>query len=165
MSRTLTVTLSPSSINTAIQELERIKKNIRDKSAVLTRRLAEIGLEQAQILFTGAMYDGVNDVECEVVQTDNGYMVVAKGQAVCFIEFGSGVFYNGTDAYPGKRPPDVVGIGQYGLGQGKKKGWVYRDEAGERQFTRGNPPAAAMFNASERMRSQVTQICREVFGS
>ena len=161
MRRTIRVSLAPASIENAIKEITRFRQELQDKAKEITRRLAEIGLNQAQVMFTGAMYDGDNDVVVEVEETERGYKVVARGEAVCFIEFGAGVFYNGNEAYPGTRPAGVVGIGEYGQGKGKRRGWYY----GDKQFTRGNPPAAAMFNASADMKTQVARIIREVFSS
>lgn len=163
MKKQIRISLDVSSIDNALREIEAYKKFIAEKTQELTRRLAEIGLEQATVLFSGAMYDGTNDVECEIESTERGYRIIARGEAVCFIEFGAGVFYNGEEAYPASRPPGVVGIGQYGQGKGKRKGWYYLDASGERQFTRGNPPAAAMFNASEKIKNDVLRVCREVF--
>ena len=165
MKKQIRLSLDVSSIDNALREIEAYKKFIAEKTQELTRRLAEIGLEQASVLFAGAMYKGTNDVECSIESTERGYKVIAKGATVWFIEFGTGVFYNKNEAYPGVRPPGVLGIGEYGQGKGKRMGWVYLDESGERQFTQGNPPAAAMFNASEKIKKDVLQICREVFSS
>ena len=45
---------------------------------------------EASVRFTTAMYDGTNDVQVRVDPIDGGYAIVAKGEVVCFIEFGTG---------------------------------------------------------------------------
>ena len=36
----------------------------------------------------------------DVEPIDGGYAIVAKGQAVAFIEFGAGVYHNPSEPYP-----------------------------------------------------------------
>ena len=164
VSKVITMSLSSSSIKNAITELKSFRKSIDQKKDKLLERLGEIGVREASVRFTTAMYDGVNDSNVSLVGTNNGYAIVASGHAVAFIEFGSGVYHNTGEPYPDPRPEGIVGIGEYGKGYGKRQTWVYRDEAGEKVFTHGNPAAMPMWHASEEMRSKITQIAREVFG-
>ena len=164
MSKVIKMSLSTSSIRDGIQELKAFRKSLDNKKGELLKRLGEIGVREASVRFTTAMYDGVNDSHVSLETTDNGYKIVASGHAVAFIEFGSGVYHNTGDPYPNPRPEGIVGIGEYGKGYGKRQTWVYRDEAGEKVFTHGNPAAMPMWYASEEMRSKITQIAKEVFG-
>lgn len=156
--------LSSSSISKAIKELKEFRDSLEAKKKTLLERLGEIGVYEASVRFTTAMYDGVNDSQVSLETTDDGYAIVAAGHAVAFIEFGSGVYHNSGDPYPGPRPAGIVGIGEYGKGYGKRQTWVFRDEAGEKVFTHGNPAAMPLWYASEEMRSKITQIAKEVFG-
>ena len=156
--------LSTSSIAKAIKELKEFRDSLEAKKNTLLERLGEIGVHEASVRFTTAMYDGVNDSHVSLETTDNGYAIVAAGHAVAFIEFGAGVYHNSGDPYPGPRPEGIVGIGEYGKGYGKRQTWVFRDEAGEKVFTHGNPAAMPLWYASEEMRSKITQIAKEVFG-
>ena len=156
--------LSTSSIAKAIKELKEFRDSLEAKKKTLLERLGEIGVYEASVRFTTAMYDGVNDSSVSLETTDNGYAIVAAGHAVAFIEFGAGVYHNSGDPYPGPRPEGIVGIGEYGKGYGKRQTWVFRDEAGEKVFTHGNPAAMPLWYASEEMRSKITQIAKEVFG-
>ena len=131
----------------------------------MLKELAEIGVKEASVRFTTAMYDGVNDSSVSLEATNNGYTIVAAGHAVAFIEFGSGVYHNSSEPYPNPRPDGIVGIGEYGKGQGKRKAWGYRNEAGEVVVTHGNPAAMPMWYASEEMRSKIQRIAQEVFGT
>ena len=164
MSKVITMSLSTSSIRDAITELKAFRASLDAKKNKLLERLGEIGVREASVRFTTAMYDGVNDSNVSLVGTNNGYAIVASGHAVAFIEFGSGVYHNTGEPYPDPRPEGIVGIGEYGKGYGKRQTWVYRDDAGEKVFTHGNPAAMPMWYASEEMRSKITQIAKEVFG-
>ena len=159
----ITCTLDTKDINRAIRELKAYKQEFLDREQKLLKGLAEIGLKEASVRFTTAMYDGVNDVSVRLDKDNNGYVIVADGSAVAFIEFGAGVYHNTSEPYPNPRPNGIVGIGEYGKGYGKRKAWGYRDENGEVVITRGNPAAMPMWYASEEIKSSILKVVREVF--
>lgn len=164
--------LSTDSISNAIKELENYKQEILRKEKILLEKLSMIGVQEASVRFTTAMYDGINDVTVSLDKTSDGYAIVADGQAVAFIEFGAGVYHNTGEPYPNPRPAGVVGIGEYGQGKGKRRAWFYKGQpgtSGEVQKngvvkTRGNPAAMPMWYASEEMKKSILQIAQEVFG-
>jgi hypothetical protein len=160
----ITVNLSESSINAAIKELRKYKIWVAEKTKLLCDRLAINGAQEASVRFASAMYDGNNDVEIEVSPTDNGWVIKAKGEAVCFIEFGAGVYHNPGEPYPEPRPAGIVGIGEYGQGKGKRQAWGYYDN-GDLVITRGNPAAMPMWYASTEMQREVSRIAKEVFST
>ena len=170
--KTIKMELSTSSIDKAIKELEKFKHDCLDKEKRMLEALANIGVREASVRFTTAMYDGINDVTVSLEKTDNGYAIVASGQAVAFIEFGTGVYHNTSEPYPNSRPDGIVGIGEYGKGMGKRRAWFYKGEPGTNGEvqkngvvkTRGNPAAMPMWYASEEMKRSILQIAREVFG-
>lgn len=165
MKRTvINLNLSATSIDNAIKTLDAFKKDLREKEDKLMRALGEIGVKEASVRFTTAMYDGTNDVSVKLDTTKNGYAIIAEGKAVAFIEFGAGVYHNTGEPYPNPRPTGIVGIGEYGKGYGKRKAWGYRDDTGELVITRGNPAAMPMWYASEEMKNSITKIVREVWG-
>ena len=155
--------LSARDLNQAIKELKAYRDSIEAKEQQLLDELANIGVREASIRFTTAMYDGTNDVSVTLESIANGYRIVAAGQAVCFIEFGAGVYHNSGEPYPNPRPAGVVGIGEYGKGRGKRQAWGFRDDSGELVITHGNPAAMPMWYASEEMRNNILKIAREVF--
>lgn len=169
--KVISMTLDSRSIDKAIKELEKYKKDLLQKEQRLLEGLANIGVREASVRFTTAMYDGVNDVTVALEKTSNGYAIVASGQAVAFIEFGTGVYHNGGEPYPNPRPEGIVGIGEYGQGKGKRRAWFYKGEAGssgEMQKngvvkTRGNPAAMPMWYASEEMKRSILQVVKEVW--
>lgn len=163
--KVIKMSLDADSINSAIAELMAYRSSLEQKKETLLKELANIGLKEAQVRFTGAMYDGVNDVNVTMQGTYPGYVILAKGKAVAFIEFGAGVYYNSGASYPGNKPQGIVGIGEYGKGYGKRQAWGYKDDNDNLVITRGNPAAMPMWYASEEMRSNILKIFKEVFGT
>ena len=151
------------SIATALKQVQQYKKDFAAKEKEFVRRLAEIGVRVAQSGFSTADYDGVNDVSVSMVQTGNGYSVVASGETVGFIEFGTGVKHPEWDDTDMDYTPPKHGT--YGKGQGANPhGWWFKqNEGGKARHTYGNRPAEAMRTARDEMVERVTQIAREVW--
>lgn len=164
MSKVIQMSLSTKSISQAIAELKAYRASLESKEQELLKELANIGVREASVRFTTAMYDGTNDSEVTLETIENGYRIVAEGKAVAFIEFGAGVYHNTSEPYPKPRPDGIVGIGEYGKGLGKRQAWGYKDESGELVITHGNPAAMPMWYASEEMRNSILKIARRVFG-
>lgn len=158
----------------AIRVVEKYRDDLPGRCRVFLQKLAELGLETADVRFSSAQYDGTNDVKCSIVWDDDNHLrVVAAGGAVTFIEFGTGVYY------PEQHPlADQKGAvrGGYGQGKGSQRTWGYYGEPGtnglERTrgdttviLTHGNPPSRAMYEASKTMREQIMVIAREVFST
>lgn len=151
------------SINAAVKTLEQYKKDFLKKEAEFVRRLKELGVSVAQAGFATADYDGVNDVLIAETQSGGRAAIIAYGETVGFIEFGTGVKYpewdsTGMDYTPPKH-------GTYGQGKGANpKGWYFSPgEGAAGRHTYGNPPAEAMLTARNTMVEQITQIAREVW--
>jgi len=154
----------PKSIDAAIKAVEDYKKSLETKVKRLAERLAEIGRAEAEVGFQQAIYDGTNDVVVSVSPIENGYAVNADGKAVCFIEFGTGKFYQDTNRnYRGRIPDGVVDIGEYGSHHGMHPPWNFIDESGNVVLTYGNPANLPMFYASQEMRAFIIDTAKEVF--
>ena len=170
--RVISFKLNEQDINRAIKEIQAYKREVTKKMELFLEKLALIGVKEASVRFTTAMYDGVNDVSVTLLSDGKGYVIEAKGQAVAFIEFGTGVYHNTSEPYPNSRPDGIVSIGEYGSGKGKRRAWFYKGEAGSSGEvqkngvvkTRGNPAAMPMWYATEEMRDSITTLAREVFG-
>lgn len=156
-----------------IKHLERTKRNLGIKVHDFLDRLGQEGYKVANAKFANALYAGLNDVQVSLKwETDTELHLIAEGEAVLFIEFGTGTLY---ENYPGELPDGVVEHGKYGKGKGAKPPWIYKGEPGNagqiiyhkmdghivRTF--GNPPARAMFDAGQEMRNRIAEIAREVF--
>lgn len=172
MSRTIKIRLNAQSINAAIKEIEAYRNKLARISADICKNLADKGLEKAQVLFESAAYDGVKDAKVTAEPTEKGYRIIASGKTVAFIEFGTGVHYNSGSSYPLPKPSGIVGIGEYGKGQGKKDEWQYVGSPGTNGVvssdgrvvtTHGNPAQMPMYHALLKMQDEVERIVREAF--
>lgn len=151
------------SIETALKQLKQYQADFERKENEFVRRLAEIGVSVASAGFSTADYDGVNDVSVSMKQTPNGFAVVASGETVGFIEFGTGIKYPEWNGAGTEYQPPVHGT--FGYGRGKNPhGWYFKQSEGAAaRHTYGNPPAEAMLEARNEMISRVAQIAREVW--
>lgn len=151
------------SIANAIKQVEQYKKDFIAKETEFVRRLKELGVSVAEIGFATADYDGVNDVLIAETQNGNRAAVIAYGETVGFIEFGTGIKFREWDNSGMAYTPPAHGT--YGKGKGANpKGWYFNQHEGAgAQHTYGNPPAEAMRTARDRMVESVIQIAREVW--
>ena len=161
--------LNPKSIQNAVDKLRAYAAKLRKLEEELPKALCDIGKVTAKANFDSAPYDILlsggwsnANIFVDAVQTDEGWSVTANGEEVCFIEFGAGVWYNGAESYQGTRPDGVVGIGEYGKGQGKRNVWAFINKAGEKTFTQGTPASNAMYYASQEMRRRIVDEARRL---
>ena len=174
------------SAESIIAKLNSMALSAKKLSTEAVSTLAERGAEVADAGFQSALSGYVGDRNVVVTHEVNGNKatITATGQAVQFLEFGSGVTYNSPRDYPNdlySTPPSVVGIGEYGLGRGKKPRWAVSTKThpevvgGEPIISRktgkahpysvwskGNPPARAMYAADKEIRKMVPQLMKEV---
>lgn len=161
----------------AIKKLSKLSDNFDSKMKNVIKKLSEIGVETARSVFYDDMliYDGVNDVVVDDARWigDNKVEIVARGQAVAFIEFGTGV------VYPDDHPlASQLGMkrGGYGQGKGSNPTWAYYGKKGKNTtakivrtdtekgdviLTQGNPPAYGMYKASESIKNNILKIVKE----
>ena len=90
-------------------------------------------------------------------------VIVAGGNAV-WIEFGTGVAYNG-EGYNYPVPIEgIVGHGEYGEGWGLNyAGWWYKGEDGEYHHTMGIPAQRFMWNTRQMLIKECPDLAKEVF--
>ena len=81
------------SITAAVKKLEEYEKDFKRKETEFVRRLKELGVSVATAGFSIADYDGVNDVLITETQQGGRALVIAYGEAVGFIEFGTSEQY------------------------------------------------------------------------
>ena len=143
------------------------------------RLMAQRGVEIAQVNFNNAIYAGVNDVQVRFTEKKlkNRYRatVIAEGEAVAFIEFGTGI----TQAdNPMERSEvvkgNIVPHGWYGKGMGANpKGWIYNGQPGNAPDTyeikpgvvrtRGNPANSSLWNAKNQLEQEIAKCIKEAF--
>lgn len=160
---------SESSINNAIAELKAYKEKMNRQFSDGVLETMANARETADNIFQGALYSGDNDVSTTLEASGNTVKIVAHGQSVAFIEFGTGIV-NG--AYGGKIPDNVSGRGQYGQGKGSNEHWVYEGNPGNNGriirndnivLTHGDPPAEAMLTARNEIVERITETVRSKF--
>ena len=170
--------LDSESIQKAIRDIEEYRLWLDKRAEVFIQRLADVGVATGSQKFSEAKYAGNNDTEVsEQKQGDKHYVVIARGTAVLFIEYGTGLQMGD---HP-ERPEDFF-PGSYGSGRGaNEKGWMYQGELGgnppsgtaystakgakERGLihTYGNPANCCMYQTVKDIDDKVLQIAREVF--
>lgn len=158
--------LSAENIEKAAQELRDYADWVEKKSEELVEKLAKRGATVAELRFTGARYDGENDVEVRVDPQGNTATIYAEGTAVAFIEFGSGnaMGYGHPEAGKHGLGPGTWSTNEELGGKGhwnEPNGWYYKHG----KKSHGNPPAMAMYGAVQAMTYELTMIAREVFGT
>ncbi len=147
------------SVRNAITRLKELQSDYDSKMQEVCEQLATMGAVRASLEFARAPYSGINDVSVTAEPFGNGWRVRASGNAVLFIEFGSGV----KMGY-GHPEPQGYGPGTYPSDKGnwnKPNGWWYAH--GKHTF--GNPPAAAMYHAEQDIRAEIERVVSEVFGA
>lgn len=154
----------PRSFDKALKQIREYEREFEAKEKEFVKRLAEIGVSVASTGFQLADYDGEKDVVVTMNQNGTEATVIASGETVGFIEFGTGVLnpeWSGS-AETGYKPP---AHGTYGKGLGKNpNGWYFKQgEGAKARHTFGNAPAEAMLTARDKMIEQVTRIAREVW--
>lgn len=172
------ITINPydkKSIDEAIKKVKAYKDQIAAKEAEMVRRLAMLGWSVATVRFDIAEYAGTNDVKCRFDSSGSTATIYAEGEAVGFIEFGTGVRHA---AYPQDKDYIPPAHGTYGKGLGANPGWwdyygdpgnkghVITTKSGKTKVrTSGNEPAMAMYEAINQMAEQIAEIAKEVWSS
>lgn len=157
----ITVALDAKSINKAIRDIRKLDAEWNRKTNEVIRRLAEIGATKASLGFSRAVYTGDNDVSISVKPIENGYAIIASGEAVLFIEFGSGITYGYGHPEPmGYGPGTYPGKGHWN----DPNGWRLPKSKGG-THTYGNPPSATMYHTGKELQQEVLRIAQEVFGN
>ena len=169
----ITIGLSEQDIDRAIREMAQYKTEFLQKVELLREKVADRLAVEAQSGFTGAVVDDLikrgqkfADVKVSVDNRANLSVVVANGEDAVWVEFGAGVYHNGS---PGSSPhPNGAElgftIGSFDKGNGKKEAWGYYDENNELKLTRGTPATMPMHRAVQTVCNDIQNIAREVFG-
>lgn len=164
--------LSTSEINRAMKELADYKQEILRKTELLREKVAERLADEAKSGFSGAVVDDLTrggqrfaQVDVSIDNRGSVTVVVASGEDAVWVEFGAGVYHNGS---PGSSPhPNGaelgMTIGGFGKGNGKKEVWGFY-ENGELKLSRGTPARMPMALAITTVCNDIQSIAKEVFG-
>lgn len=172
MRKIVSINLTESDIDKALKELEDYKKEVVRKTELLRQKLAERLTEEAQQGFNGAISDNrimdEQDVSLSanvtVTSSDKGdvSIVIASGEDAVWVEFGAGVYYNGSaGSSPNPYGAELgLTIGGYGT-NGTKKTWGFY-ENGKLILTHGTPAKMPMANAITSVLNDIAAIAKEV---
>lgn len=159
------ITVKVNGLTETLRRIEEYKNGVQRKANELARRLAEMGATNVSLMFARAIYDGQNDFNVTVEDTNSGgYKIVVNGETVAFVEFGAGVTYGYGHPQAGQFG---VGPGTYPSGKGHwndpQGWWIPRDKGGGHTY--GNPPNMPMYNTAADLRREMARVAREVFNS
>ena len=175
MSRTIHIDiLDPASIDAAVREIREYSEWVQRKTEELRQRVAYFIAKDASAVFNSAVADdligeGAVIGSVDVVVKDNGNitLVIANGDDAVFMEFGAGVYYNGSVGSSPNPLGAALGytIGSYGKGNGAKNVWGFKGSDGQLHLTHGVPASMPMYKAMMAVVNDIEQIAREVFGT
>lgn len=159
-------------IEDAIQELEAYKRHIEDSNQRLVKRVGDELSALISQKMNGAIADyyfnaeghNVDNVDYSIDVNANGDLcvVAVNGRDAVFVEFGTGVYHNGS-ASPHPMAVTVGAIiGGYGKGHGKRNTWYFNRD-GETFRTHGIPARMPVWKAAKEIAPKIEQIAREVF--
>ena len=170
--RVISFGLSTKEIDRAMKELADYKQEIIRKTELLREKVAERLADEAKKGFAGAVADDLvkggqrfAQVDVSVDNRSSITVVVANGEDAVWVEFGAGVYHNGS---PGSSPHPHgaelgMTIGGFGKGNGKKEVWGFY-ENGELKLSRGTPARMPMALAITTVCNDIQSIAKEVFG-
>ena len=164
--------LDPKSVDKAIKELNKYKKEVENKTVALVQRLTDLGADivRVKIVEMGAYATGelLSGVEGYFSPTLNAGFIRVTSDHVAFVEFGTGVV--------GKNNPhksaEYLSLASWGYATGSKifttkdgkVGWIYPTDDGGFRFTEGMKSRPFMYETALELERQYMQIAKEVFG-
>lgn len=172
--KVIRISLSEKDIERAIKELEQYKRDIIRKTELLRKKVAERIGTLAQNGFNGAIVDDLTEdsggarraeVQVSIDERENVSVIIAAGEDAVWVEFGAGVYHNGSAGSSPHPKGSELGftIGGYGKGMGKKRVWGFYED-GELRITHGTPAVMPMYNAMKTVCDEIADIAKEVWG-
>lgn len=175
----INILLSEKSIDEAIWQLQQYKNWLIKKTSQLVKELAEVGIPVIDENMAKASYtydekgirsgSDTNHYTHVKVQSFGSYSkatLVVEGKELMFIEFGAGVYYNGS-AGSSRHPKGAVNgmvIGSYGNHHGVQKVWGYYDDSGELVLTHGVEAQMPVYKAEMEIMKKYVKVAKRVFG-
>ena len=158
------------SLQQAIKQIEAYRDDLPRKCELFVRRLAELGIPVIDSNIAAAQ--GTSDKNHYTYIKINSFgsysqaELIVEGQGILFIEFGAGIYYNGSAGTSPHPLGQELGytIGSYGQGKGKQNTWGYYNDSGEVILTHGTEATMPVYKASLEIRKQMLKIVKEVFG-
>lgn len=153
---------SPASLRKAAAELRAYEKRFQEKQQLFVKRLADECVKVIQEKYALPQpYAGKQlDIQVSAVCEGNSATIVASGETVLFLEFGTGVSHREASYGPFQH-------GTYGQGKGKQRLWGFylNGNKDDLVLTSGNDPIEAFPAAERRITEIYADVAKEVFGS
>ena len=156
-----------------IEQLKRDLLNYKDnilqqKVELLTRRLAEIGVETAQAnivsldaVFTGELFNSIVSEQIFSTKDRSVFLVKSTSEHAIYVEVGTGII-GAESPYPGKLPVTYAqGKTIRQLSDGRY-GWFYQRD-GKWYFTEGMPSRPFMYFTGIELHDKVVGVAKEIF--
>lgn len=169
----INIELSEKSIDEAIKKIREYEQSLALKNERFVNQLCEEGIPEIENSFSNIYTDDpnldtthINDIRINGFQNLTVGELETTASEITFIEFGTGVSYNGqAGGSPHPKGKEMgMTIGGYGQGHGKRSSWTYESPNGEFVRTKGIKAAMPMYNASTAMRRKIISVARNVFG-
>lgn len=162
--KTIEMTLSTESIDKAIKELKEYQNDIIERTELLARKVAEIGVTIAKAnvteydaLYTGELLASIQSEYGEKTEDGATWLVVTNCKWAAYVEFGTGL--KGMN----KPHPESNIVGwKYDTNDHGVAGWYYFKD-GKWYWTQGMMSRPFMYETSITMRSKVEKIAKEIF--
>lgn len=144
-----------------LAKLDRIIDGVKDDVPNRLTQYTDMRATIAQNAYETAQYDGDNDVTVTASNDGNEWDITASGQALLFIEYGTGYHYPHNN--PIDDPRNDAGLWSLMKGKGflfGKKFLKYKGFwplPGTDRWVDGNPSANIMYQASKYVREQVPE--------
>ena len=159
------------SINKAIRDLKRYKKEVEQKTRLLLQKLTDEGAQivRVKIVNLGAYYSGalLSGVDGYYSPSLNVGFVRVTSDHVAFVEFGTGV----VGAANKHKNCEYLAKASWSYATGKKIfttkdgkiGWIYPTDDGGFRFTQGMPSRPFMYETALELQNNFRRIAEEVF--
>lgn len=165
--------LDTRSIHEGLAQVQRYAREFDRKVQRLRERVAETIAWTASSGFSNAVLDSVvggspryANVAVSVDNKGDITIVLADGEDAVWVEFGTGVYFNGavgTSPHPNGSGLGFT-IGMFGQGKGAQDVWGFYDaQTGELIKTHGAPAAMSMYRGVVQACEHLVEIAREVF--
>lgn len=153
------------SVRKATQDVENYREVFAKQIKEILRRVAIIGADMASASYADGESEGNDRVRVTVKEMENGCAVIAEGEDVYFLEFGTGVAAGAGYDTSVITPPVDISSGSWsrtkGTGEFEKYGSWHHDG---QKYTLTIPRKGMYFAVKEAQR-RCNEVAEEVFDS
>lgn len=140
-------------------EQKALEEWFKEKNDIFLQRMFELGKNVIEKTFGSAVTVTITKM------SNNRYKLDAEGEAICFLEFGTGVYANPGDDVFASTMPFSIEPGSWSesdLGAGTWGEWVNSGKDPEK-YPYNRRPKYGMWQAYKEMERNIDRIAREVY--